>query len=437
MTVGAGGIWISDRNGLTLLRVDPMTGQINRRVRLSTLGLRTPEPNMGIAIDGGSLWVARGAEAVDRLNPFSLKLQRRITLGQRGCGFDAGQCTVMAGGGRIWVAGGDGGWLAKIDEATNRVAIIKGLHPYLCCVAYGGGSVWVAEVHDIARLSPHGRVLRRYPFTSDGIGDISFDGGSLWASADSTGQLLRIDARTGRLSSIQLGNLLLTSAFAAHGIVAVTAMSRPTIPTRAGFRFSPPLNRAVTAEDVRATLVRAVSPALGPTAPASSVLREVVGLAAYRHGRADDVSGIGVHHGILQITTRRPVRDLPARLALPYFCVLPAGTPAPPSGYGEPLPTAGPYYLAEHSGGSLALLRPNPGYRGTRPRHLSAIVFRINVAIRAGVARVRNGQLDYYDASTSGALRPVTVGQSVGCRNRLPGVPGLDLATLCRVPAVG
>jgi ABC-type transport system substrate-binding protein len=328
---------------------------------------------------------------------------------------------------------------------------------------------------------------------------------------------LRIDARTGRLSSIHLGNLLLTSAFAAHGIVAVTAMSLPTIPPgklgprvlrigladellsitdpavarapagtgrwqwqlhhavcaelythpdgadsqalepelasgparaspdertwtipiRTDFRFSPPLNRAVTAEDVRATIIRAVSPELGPPARASSVLREVVGLAAYRHGRADDVSGIGLHHGTLQITTRRPVRDLPARLALPYFCVLPAGTPAPPSGYDEPLPTAGPYYLAEHSGGSLALLQPNPGYRGTRPRHLSAIVFRINVARRRGVAGVRNGQLDFYDASTSAVLRPVTIGPRVGCRSQLVGVPGLDLAALCLHSAAG
>ncbi len=39
----------------------------------------------------------------------------------------------------------------------------------------------------------------------------------------------------------------------------------------------------------------------------------------------------------------RPVRDLPARLALPYSCVLPAGTPTPPGGYEDPVPTAGPY----------------------------------------------------------------------------------------------
>ena len=32
MAVGAGAIWVTDRNGPTVLRIDPVTGQINLRV---------------------------------------------------------------------------------------------------------------------------------------------------------------------------------------------------------------------------------------------------------------------------------------------------------------------------------------------------------------------------------------------------------------------
>ena len=64
IAVGAGGIWVSDRNGPTVLRIDPGTGQVNLRRRLASLGLRSPQPNSGIAIDAGSLWVARGPEAL-------------------------------------------------------------------------------------------------------------------------------------------------------------------------------------------------------------------------------------------------------------------------------------------------------------------------------------------------------------------------------------
>jgi DNA-binding SARP family transcriptional activator len=73
IAVGAGGIWVTDQNAPTLLRIDPVTGQIDRRAQLSTRGLRRPEPGSSIAIDAGSLWIARGPEAVDRLNSSSLK----------------------------------------------------------------------------------------------------------------------------------------------------------------------------------------------------------------------------------------------------------------------------------------------------------------------------------------------------------------------------
>jgi DNA-binding SARP family transcriptional activator/streptogramin lyase len=232
IAVGAGAIWVTDRDGPTLLRIDPVTGQIDRRARLSTLGLRRPEPSSDVAIDAGSLWVTRGPEAVDRLNPSSLKLQRRIWLRQRGCEAGSGvQCELPAGAGQVWVVGGNGGWLARIDEATERVTVIDGLRPYLCCVAEGGGSVWVAEGHDIARLAPDGRLLRRYPVSSAAIGDIAYDDGHLWATADTTGQLLRIDARTGQQHSLHLGNLLIGTS-ASHGIVAVNALPLPTSPAR-------------------------------------------------------------------------------------------------------------------------------------------------------------------------------------------------------------
>jgi hypothetical protein len=70
-------------------------------------------------------------------------------------------------------------------------------------------------------------------------------------------------------------------------------------------RFSPPLNRAVTPEDVRASLIRALSPQLGPSAPAADILHDVVGLSAYRYGRTNGIAGIAIRHGKLQITTTR------------------------------------------------------------------------------------------------------------------------------------
>ena len=124
------------------------------------------------------------------------------------------------------------------------------------------------------------------------------------------------------------------------------------------------------------------------------------------------------------ITTRRPVHDLPARLALSYFCVLPAGTPTPLGGYEDPLPTAGPYYLPGHEGGVLAVVRPNPNYTGTRPRRLG-IVLEIDIGERVAITRVRHGQLDYFTG------RSTAVSGRVGCRTKLPSIPGLGLSAVC------
>lgn len=368
----------------------------------------------------------------------------------------------------------------------------------------------MAEAHDVAQLSIDGKVLRRYPVSSAAIGDISYNDGYLWATADTTGQLLRIESRTGHVWVTHLGNLLIATA-ASHGVVTASALPLPTVPTRGlgprplrvgleqdwlnttdpavarsasgtgrwqwqlhnaicaelytyptggtdrtpepelasrparassngrtwtipirtDVRFSPPLNRTVTAQDVRATLTRALSPQLGPGAPAADILHGVVGLEAYRKGRAYNVSGIAIRHGAIEITTQRPVTGLPARLTEPYFCVLPAGTPALSGGYGDPLPTAGPYYIAEHEGGSLAVLQPNPNYKGPRRPRLDGIIFQMNVPDDTGIAEVRHGQLDYYGG------RSVEVNPRVGCRVHQHDIPGLDVAALCLRPGTG
>jgi DNA-binding SARP family transcriptional activator/streptogramin lyase len=506
LAVGAGAVWVTDRNSTTLVRIDPLTGLVNLRARLSSVGLMRAEPAGGVVIDDGSLWIARGSEAIDRLDPSSLRLQRRIRLRQGDCGL--AQCALAAGRDRVWVAGGDNGMLTGISEASNKVVATTRLQPYLCCVAAGGGAVWVAEAHDVAKISPLGQVLRRFNVGNASIGNLSYNGGYLWATADTTGELLRIGGDN-HVRTTHLGNLLIGTA-AGQGIVAVAALpldtgathglgrkvlrvgltqdwlnptdpaltgppsgtgrwqwqlqhatcaglyeypettgarsaapqpelaSGPprrsadgrtwTIPLHTGLRFSPPLNRPVTPEDIRASIIRALSPELGQSAPASRLLREVVGVRAYNHGTSPDVPGITLHNGALVIRTLLPVDDLSARLALPYFCVLPAGIPSPPGGYIDPLPTAGPYYLASHQGAGVAVLRRNPGYLGPRPQHLDAIIFEMNIGDPIGIADVSSGRLDYYFG------KRVTVAKRVGCRITGQRAPGLDLAALCLVP---
>ena len=61
-------------------------------------------------------------------------------------------------------------------------------------------------------------------------------------------------------------------------------------------------------------------------------------------------------------------------MALPYFCAVPVRTPIVPNGLEEPIPSAGPYYLAEHIEEVVAVVKRNPNYPGPRPQRLDAIV---------------------------------------------------------------
>ncbi|HEX4733261.1 MAG TPA: BTAD domain-containing putative transcriptional regulator, partial [Thermoleophilaceae bacterium] len=353
LAVGAGGVWVTDIHSQTLTRIDPVTGNVNLRTPLPVAGLRHAVGNGGIAVYDGSLWITRNAEAVDRLDPATLHLQQRIQLRLHSCGIP--QCQLAAGDGRVWVVGGDTGGIASIDASTNRIVVHARLdEPYACCVTVGGGSAWVAGSKSLIQLSPAGRVVRRIKVRSDNIGNVSFSAPYVWATADSTGELLRIDTRTGALKTFHFGNGLVGVA-AGRGIVAVDAMplqgnvtaglgprvlriglptdwlnstdpamtrsprgnsqwqwhlhdvtcawlyrampdgtgivrelagvpSRSsdgltwTIPVRRTLKFAPPVSRFVAAEDVRATIVRALMPQLRPKSPAAAALRDVVGL---------------------------------------------------------------------------------------------------------------------------------------------------------------
>ena len=165
---------------------------------------------------------------------------------------------------------------------------------------------------------------------------------------------------------------------------------------RPGFRFSPPSNEPVTAETFRYTIERALSPRFGPRAVAAAFASDIAGVDAYRAGRAPHVAGISAHGDTLTIRLETPAADLPARMALPHFCAVPVGTPIVANGLEEPIPAAGPYYLAAHIEGVVAVIKRNPNYPGPRPQRLDAIVYRRpNVPKADAVFQIERGEADH------------------------------------------
>jgi peptide/nickel transport system substrate-binding protein len=181
---------------------------------------------------------------------------------------------------------------------------------------------------------------------------------------------------------------------------AYPALSRDgktyTFTIRKGFRFS--TGAPVTAQSYADAINRLLNPAIRrayarylaranarpsnltldtPAPPAATYLREVVGSAAVRQGKARTASGVKVVGSrlIIRLTKRAP--DFPARMTMPYFCPVAADLPVSSEGVSAPLPGSGPYYIAEFVRGSRVVLERNSYYRGTRPHHVDRFVVEV------------------------------------------------------------
>ena len=96
-----------------------------------------------------------------------------------------------------------------------------------------------------------------------------------------------------------------------------------TFTIRDGFAFSPPHGERVTAQTFKHAIERSLHPKTGSGAAAFAP--DIVGLDAYRAGKAADISGVVVDGKRLSVTLVRPDQTFLARIALPELLCRPAG----------------------------------------------------------------------------------------------------------------
>jgi ABC-type oligopeptide transport system substrate-binding subunit len=122
--------------------------------------------------------------------------------------------------------------------------------------------------------------------------------------------------------------------------------------------------------------------------PSGAFMSDVVGASS------SPVSGVRAKGNHLIITLTHDAPDFLARLAMPFFCAIPASTAHDPNGVDTP-PAAGPYYVASRAAGKSIVLKRNPYYKGKRPHNADQIVYVIGNSLDATYLRVQNGQTDY------------------------------------------
>jgi peptide/nickel transport system substrate-binding protein len=417
VALGPGAVWVGTDSGL-LERVDPSRNMVS-------MSLDTGNNPVAIAQGDGAVWVAdpiannvaRVDQATNTVSPVT------IPVGN-------GPSAVASGAGAIWVVDRGDDAVVRIDPATNAVTATIEVGRSPTGIAVGDGAVWVANSRDgtVSRIDPLANEVVETVTVGGSPRRIAVGGGRVWVSiqpavlpagAARTGGAVRINAElpidfldpalaysVGSWSieyatCAKLLNYPDRPAAAGSRLVPEVAVGLPTrsadgktftFAIRPGFRFSPPSNEPVTSRTFQYTIERALSPRMN--SPARDYAADIVGAKAYEAGRAGHISGLTVRGSRLTIRLTRPAPDFLTRIALPFFCPVPLGTPVDPKGV-RVVPSAGPYYVASYSPGQGAILKRNPSYRGSRPHHLEEIDYSVGVGKAQTLKEIEAGEVDF------------------------------------------
>jgi peptide/nickel transport system substrate-binding protein len=381
LAYGDGHVWTADFGGVNV--IDPSTKVVTDVRDISSTA------NF-VAAGGGFGWTTDTAKGV----VYKIDGNGRVVetyhtgLGANGGSFSDGV---------LWVANQDEGTVTGIDAITGKQTTYRFGHPV--GVAAAGGGVLLAALQPgtttedrIDALS--GNVLRL--FSQQGaLGDgnepaLSWNTAAFQVDFASCAKLLNYPDKSGS------AGLVLQPEIAA-AMPALSADRRTyTFTVRVGYRFSPPSNEPVTAETFRHSIERALSPKLGEFQPAAFYVDDIEGEQAFRAGKAAHVSGLRADGNRLSITLTSPSPDFLQRLALPFFCPVPIGTPVVAGGANRgsadnySMPSAGPYYVADWNNDRYVILKRNPNYHGPRPHALDAIALREGVDAAVAVDRIQH-----------------------------------------------
>jgi YVTN family beta-propeller protein len=130
MALGAGSVWIADRQRGAVHRIDPATGAVTKTISLS-------DGPSALAFGHGGVWVANGNEdSILRIRPETNSIVRAISVGKD-------PAAIAVGPDSIWVANSGDGTVSRVDPRTNTVTdtIQVGHRPI--GLAVGDGLVWV------------------------------------------------------------------------------------------------------------------------------------------------------------------------------------------------------------------------------------------------------------------------------------------------------
>jgi YVTN family beta-propeller protein len=203
-----GSVWVANDGG-TLVRIDPRTNRVRRRIRVGAGACF-------MTADAHALWIANYKGGLVRVTPRGRV--KRIVVG-------ASPDNVLVAFGRVWVTTWGDGKLAVVDPLTLRVVRRIDVGPKPAGLAVRNGAVWVGFTRDtttsIARVSPSTYRVDRVDVGAPAPRGFVAGARDLWIQAN-TGDLVRFDPAARRvLAHLEVGRTLATGAVAPDGTIWV------------------------------------------------------------------------------------------------------------------------------------------------------------------------------------------------------------------------
>jgi DNA-binding SARP family transcriptional activator/streptogramin lyase len=153
IAAGEGFVWVGDRKGKTLTKIDPETNAI------FTPPQRIPFPGIpiGLAAGEGSVWIALNEGrtlSVIEVNPESGDLRHRFRLEARAARFpfNLEPVSLAVGGGAVWALERGRGQLNRIDPATGRHQVLADGFGGSSSIAVGIDAVWLGGPDGVKKL---------------------------------------------------------------------------------------------------------------------------------------------------------------------------------------------------------------------------------------------------------------------------------------------
>jgi streptogramin lyase len=203
-----GAVWVANDGAGTLVRIDPRTNRVTRRVRLRP-GL------FSIARGFGAIWAVNyKRDSLTRVDPASGRT-RTVRVG-------ASPFDVLCAFGRVWVTSWEAGLLSQIDPRSLRIVRRIRIGPRPTGLRAAPGAVWVGfgrKATSIARVDPKTATIRRVQVGERAPSWFAAGTRALWIQA-ADNRLIRVDPRTTRVTArLSLGRTLAQGSLAPDGTI--------------------------------------------------------------------------------------------------------------------------------------------------------------------------------------------------------------------------